>query len=80
MIRNGTPNHRSCAASASPVGPAPTTKQGTVFVGSTASVIVGWIQKGGERVVKEAGVVVASGVNERDGETLYNTQLLFDAD
>ena len=29
---------------------------------------------------KAAGVVVSIGVNERDGETLYNTQLLFDAD
>jgi nitrilase len=29
---------------------------------------------------KQAGVVVAIGVNERDGGTLYNTQLLFDAD
>jgi transposase-like protein len=29
---------------------------------------------------KEAGVVVSIGVNERDDETLYNTQLLFDAD
>jgi len=29
---------------------------------------------------KQAGVVVSIGVNERDGETLYNTQLLFDAD
>jgi nitrilase len=29
---------------------------------------------------KEAAVVVAIGVNERDGGTLYNTQLLFDAD
>src|SRR5262245_27424669 len=27
-----------------------------------------------------AGVVVSIGVNERDGGTLYNTQLLFDAD
>jgi nitrilase len=27
-----------------------------------------------------AGVVVSIGVNERDGRTLYNTQLLFDAD
>ena len=27
-----------------------------------------------------AGVVVSIGVNERDGQTLYNTQLLFDAD
>jgi aliphatic nitrilase len=29
---------------------------------------------------KETGMVVSVGVNERDGETLYNTQLLFDAD
>jgi nitrilase len=29
---------------------------------------------------KEAGMVVSIGVNERDGGTLYNTQLLFDAD
>ncbi len=29
---------------------------------------------------KQAGVVVFIGVNERHGETLYNTQLLFDAD
>src|SRR5215204_1340505 len=29
---------------------------------------------------KDAGVVVSIGVNERDGGTLYNTQLLFDAD
>ena len=29
---------------------------------------------------KATGVVVSIGVNERDGETLYNTQLLFDAD
>jgi len=29
---------------------------------------------------KEAGVVVSIGVNERDGGTLYNAQLLFDAD
>src|SRR5262245_13000968 len=28
----------------------------------------------------QAGVVVSVGVNERDGGTLYNTQLLFDAD
>jgi nitrilase len=28
---------------------------------------------------KEAGVVVSLGVNERDGGTMYNTQLLFDA-
>ena len=29
---------------------------------------------------KDAGVVVSIGINERDGGTLYNTQLLFDAD
>jgi nitrilase len=29
---------------------------------------------------KESGVVVSIGVNERDGGTLYNAQLLFDAD
>ena len=29
---------------------------------------------------KDAGIVVSIGVNERDGGTLYNTQLLFDAD
>jgi nitrilase len=29
---------------------------------------------------QEAGVVVSVGINERDGGTLYNTQLLFDAD
>jgi aliphatic nitrilase len=29
---------------------------------------------------RQAGVVVAVGVNERDGGTLYNAQLLFDAD
>ncbi len=29
---------------------------------------------------KEAGMVVSIGVNERDGGTIYNTQLLFDAD
>ena len=29
---------------------------------------------------KQAGMVVSIGVNERDGGTLYNTQLLFDAD
>jgi aliphatic nitrilase len=32
------------------------------------------------QAAKEAGVVVSIGVNERDGGTLYNTQLLFDAD
>ena len=29
---------------------------------------------------RQSGVVVSIGVNERDGGTLYNTQLLFDAD
>jgi nitrilase len=29
---------------------------------------------------KQARVVVSIGVNARDGETLYNTQLLFDSD
>jgi aliphatic nitrilase len=29
---------------------------------------------------KQAGVVVSIGINERDGGTVYNTQLLFDAD
>src|SRR5262244_2461686 len=29
---------------------------------------------------REAGIVVSIGVNERDGGTIYNTQLLFDAD
>lgn len=29
---------------------------------------------------REAGMVVSIGVNERDGGTLFNTQLLFDAD
>ncbi|MER9829830.1 aliphatic nitrilase [Mesorhizobium sp. M0134] len=29
---------------------------------------------------REAGIVVSIGVNERDGGTVYNTQLLFDAD
>jgi nitrilase len=29
---------------------------------------------------KQAGLVVSIGINERDGGTLYNTQLLFDAD
>ena len=32
------------------------------------------------RAAAEAGAVVSIGVNERDGGTLYNTQLLFDAD
>lgn len=32
------------------------------------------------KVAKEAGIVVSVGINERDGGTLYNAQLLFDAD
>lgn len=32
------------------------------------------------KAAKEAHMVVSIGVNERDGYTLYNTQLLFDAD
>ena len=32
------------------------------------------------QAAREAGMVVSIGVNERDGGTIYNTQLLFDAD
>lgn len=32
------------------------------------------------KAAKEANMVVSIGVNERDGGTIYNTQLLFDAD
>jgi nitrilase len=32
------------------------------------------------QAARKAGMVVSIGVNERDGGTLYNTQLLFDAD
>lgn len=32
------------------------------------------------QAAKEANMVVSIGVNERDGDTIYNTQLLFDAD
>ncbi len=32
------------------------------------------------KACKDAGLVVSIGINERDGGTLYNTQLLFDAD
>nr|AAR97500.1 nitrilase [uncultured organism] len=32
------------------------------------------------QAARQAGMVVSIGVNERDGGTLYNTQLLFDAD
>jgi nitrilase len=44
-----------------------------VTVPSTATDAIG-------NACKNAGVVVSIGVNERDGGTLYNTQLLFDAD
>lgn len=44
-----------------------------VTVPSTATDALG-------EAAKYAGVVVSIGVNERDGGTLYNTQLLFDAD
>ena len=33
-----------------------------------------------DEACKQAGMVVSIGVNERDGGTLYNAQLLFDAD
>ncbi|MBB3138786.1 aliphatic nitrilase [Rhizobium pisi] len=32
------------------------------------------------KAARETGMVVSIGINERDGGTLYNTQLLFDAD
>lgn len=32
------------------------------------------------QAAKEANMVISIGVNERDGDTIYNTQLLFDAD
>jgi aliphatic nitrilase len=32
------------------------------------------------KAARQAGVVVSIGINERDGGTVYNTQLLFDAD
>jgi aliphatic nitrilase len=32
------------------------------------------------KAAREAGIVVSIGVNERDGGSIYNTQLLFDAD
>jgi aliphatic nitrilase len=44
-----------------------------VTVPSAASSAIG-------EACEQAGVVVSIGVNERDGGTLYNTQLLFDAD
>ena len=44
-----------------------------VTVPSTATGAIG-------EAARKAGMVVSIGVNERDGGTLYNTQLLFDAD
>jgi nitrilase len=44
-----------------------------VTVPSAATIAIG-------DACKEAGVVVSIGVNERDAGTLFNTQLLFDAD
>ena len=44
-----------------------------VTVPSAATLAIG-------EACKQAGMVVSIGVNERDGGTLYNTQLLFDAD
>ena len=44
-----------------------------VTVPSAATLAIG-------EACRQAGMVVAIGVNERDGGTLYNTQLLFDAD
>jgi len=44
-----------------------------VTVPSAASLAIG-------EACKQAGMVAAVGVNERDGGTLYNAQLLFDAD
>src|ERR1700754_1826865 len=44
-----------------------------VTVPSSATVEIG-------AACRQAGMVAAIGVNERDGGTLYNTQLLFDAD
>ena len=44
-----------------------------VIVPSAATLAIG-------EACRQAGMVVSIGVNERDGGTLYNTQLLFDAD
>ena len=44
-----------------------------VTVPSAATLAIG-------EACRQAGMVVAIGVNERDGGTLYNTQLLFNAD
>ena len=45
----------------------------SVTVPSAATLAIG-------EACKQAGMVVSIGVNERDGGTLYNAQLLFDAD
>ena len=45
----------------------------SVVVGSETTQTLG-------QAAAEAGAYVSIGINERDGETLYNTQLLFDAD
>jgi len=45
----------------------------SVTVPSPATVAIG-------EAARQAGMVVSIGVNERDGGTIYNTQLLFDAD
>jgi nitrilase len=45
----------------------------SVTVPSAATLAIG-------EACKQAGMVVSIGVNERDGGSLYNTQLLFDAD
>lgn len=44
-----------------------------VTVPSDATFVIG-------EACKQAGVVASVGINERDGGTIYNTQLLFDAD
>jgi nitrilase len=45
----------------------------SVTVPSAATLAIG-------EACRQAGIVVSVGVNERDGGTLYNAQLLFDAD
>src|SRR3954453_9469109 len=45
----------------------------SVTVPSASTLVIG-------EACRQVGMVVAIGVNERDGGTLYNTQLLFDAD
>ena len=45
----------------------------SVAVPSAATLAIG-------EACRQAGMVVSIGVNERDGGTLYNAQLLFDAD